>query len=182
MPADQHTRPAVFYSFSFCQNRSWSSFFPSGAEIVRYLQEVCEKYEILDKIELNTDVAECRWLEDELLWQVTLKHMVAGAGDLSAKERLQKVQEHGEQSVYSFTEIVKAKVVASAVGGLVEPRGWPENIPGREDFTGNIFHSARWDYNVDFKDKDVIVVGTGCSAAQFVPKLTQESYGAKSVR
>lgn len=65
------------------------------------------------------------------------------------------------------------------MGGLVEPKGWPDNIPGADIFEGPIFHSARWDYTVDFKDKNVVVVGTGCSAAQFVPRLTKEM-GAKS--
>lgn len=174
-------RPAVFYSFSFCPNPQWSSFFPPGPEIVQYLHDVCQQYEIADKIECNTDVEQCRWLENEQLWEVTLRHLIHGVGDLSSKDRLKLQQEKGDQAVFSSTEIVKAKVVISAVGGLVEPRGWPENIPGKENFKGPIFHSARWDYSVDLKDKDVVVVGTGCSAAQFVPKLSKAPYHAKSV-
>jgi cation diffusion facilitator CzcD-associated flavoprotein CzcO len=44
-----------------------------------------------------------------------------------------------------------------------------------------MFHSARWDYSVDLKDKNVLVVGTGCSAAQAVPQLTKAPFNAKSV-
>ena len=62
----------------------------------------------------------------------------------------------------------------------VEPKVWPEEIPGKDKFQGQIFHSARWNYKVDLKGKDIIVVGTGCSAAQFVPRLTKQ-FGAKSV-
>ncbi len=62
-----------------------------------------------------------------------------------------------------------------------EPNTWPDTIPGRDQFEGDIFHSARWDYNVDLRDKDVIVVGTGCSAAQFVPRLPKEPYNVKSL-
>jgi len=82
--------------------------------------------------------------------------------------------------VYVRSENIRAKVLISCVGGLVEPNRWPESIPGKENFQGDIFHSARWKYDVDLKDKDVVVVGTGCSAAQFVPELTK-TYGAKSV-
>jgi cation diffusion facilitator CzcD-associated flavoprotein CzcO len=63
---------------------------------------------------------------------------------------------------------------------LVEPKTFPQEIPGKDKFQGHLFHSARWKFDVDLKDKDVIVVGTGCSAAQFVPRLTKE-YGCKSV-
>ena len=90
------------------------------------------------------------------------------------------IDEKGRQSVYIKEEIVRAKIVASCAGGFIEPNAWPDTIPGKDQFEGSIFHSAKWDYNVDLKDKNVVVVGTGCSAAQFVPKLTKE-YGAASV-
>lgn len=107
--------------------------------------------------------------------------MVAGMGDLSAKDRAKIVQEKGEHAVYSETEIVKAKVVVSCVGGLVEPKGWPDEIPGLEKFNGKVFHSARWDETVDLQEKNVVVVGTGCSSAQIVPRLPNAPYNAKSV-
>lgn len=173
--------PAVFYSFSFAQNPNWTSLYPPGPEIVRYYHEVCEQYKITDKIELNTDIVECRWSEAEKLWIITLRRMVAGMGDLSSKDRQKVVDLEGERAVYSETEVVKAKVVISAVGGLVEPKGWPDEIPGIENFKGKMFHSARWEENVDFTDKNVVVVGTGCSSAQLVPRLPNAPYNAKSV-
>lgn len=172
--------PAVFYSFSFCPNNKWTTFHPPGHEIVKYLHGVCEKYEIADKIQLNTEVTELRWLEDEEVWEATLTHMFPGTGDLSERERKEKIATLGKESVYLREEIVRAKIVASAAGALVEPKGWPD-IPGRETFEGDIFHSARWDHDVNLNNKDVIVVGTGCSAAQFVPRLTKAPYNAKSV-
>ena len=102
-------------------------------------------------------------------------------GDIPSKERAKIIKEKGEASVYSETEVVRARVVISAVGGLVEPRGWPDDIPGIENFKGPMFHSARWDEGVDFTDKNVVVVGTGCSSAQLVPRLTNAPYNAKSV-
>jgi cation diffusion facilitator CzcD-associated flavoprotein CzcO len=174
-------RPALFYSFSFAQNPRWTSLYPEGPEIVKYYHGVCEQFNIVDKIELNTDVEECRWLEEEQLWEVTLRHLVHGMGDLGYKDRAKVLREQGESAVYSSTEVVRAKVVISAVGGLVEPRGLPDDVPGWDNFKGPVFHSARWDDSVDFTDKDVLVVGTGCSAAQFVPKLTRAPFNAKSV-
>lgn len=103
------------------------------------------------------------------------------AGDLSAYDRQQRITDQGADSVYLRQEIVKARVVISAAGGLVEPKTFPNLIPGREQFEGKVFHSARWDSNVDLNGKDVIVVGTGCSAAQLVPKIAKAPYNAKSV-
>ncbi|KAK8156916.1 hypothetical protein BC567DRAFT_258255 [Phyllosticta citribraziliensis] len=172
--------PALFYSFSFAQNPYWSSGCPPGSEIFDYLNRVCSRYRIVDKIQLNTDVVGCVWLEDERVWELELRHLVQGMGDLSVKERGKVIEEEGETAVFCGREVVRAKVVLSCVGGLVEPRGWPDHIPGEKKFQGSIFHSARWNYDVDLKDKNVVVVGTGCSAAQFVPLLTK-SLGAKRV-
>ncbi|KAL8736242.1 MAG: hypothetical protein Q9166_000397 [cf. Caloplaca sp. 2 TL-2023] len=173
--------PAPFYSFSFSPNLRWTSLHPGGAEIYKYLSHITEKYRFVDKIQVNTDVSELRWLEDERLWEVTLTHMVPGTGDLSRKVINQRIAEHGKESVYLRQEVVRARIVCSCAGGLVEPNAWPSSIPGRDTFEGPVFHSARWDDTVDLNDKNVIVVGTGCSAAQFVPRLTKEPYNAKSV-
>ncbi|MCJ1475616.1 hypothetical protein MMC13_004279 [Lambiella insularis] len=172
--------PALFYSFSWAPLYKSSTFFPPGPEIIKYFHDVCDRYQITDKIQLNTDVAEMLWLEEQQVWEVTLQHMATGAGDLSARQRNQRIEQHGEAAVYVRREIVRAKIVASCVGGLVEPNDWPKNIPGRENFQGDIFHSARWNYDVSLTNKDVVVLGTGCSAAQFTALITKAPYNAKS--
>lgn len=123
---------------------------------------------------------ECKWLETEKVWEITIQHLEVGVGDLSEWDRAQKIKREGTAGVYVSEEKIRAKVLISAVGALVEPKLLSKSLPGQDIFKGEIFHSARFDYNVDLKDKDVIVVGTGCSAAQFAPRLRKE-YGAKSV-
>ena len=66
-----------------------------------------------------------------------------------------------------------ASVLVSGAGPLVEP-SWPD-IPGLEGFAGHRFHSARWDHDVDLRDLRVGVVGTGASAAQFVPHVQRQA-------
>lgn len=138
-------------------------------------------YGIVDKFALNANVTDLHWLDDEKLWQCTIKYMAKGTGDLSQGDQQKIIDEHGIDSLYVGEEKVKSRVVFSAVGGLVEPREWPEDVAGRENFKGELFHSARWKQDVDLKDKDVVVVGTGCSAAQLVPQLTKEPFYARSV-
>lgn len=174
-------RPAAFYSFSFSPNYGWTSLHPGGAEIYQYLNDICEKYQFIDKIQFDTDVSELRWLDGEKIWEATLTYMVPGTGDLSRRDQERRIAENGRESVYLRQEIVRARIVCSCAGGLVEPNAWPSSIPGRDTFEGPVFHSARWDPNVELKDKDVVVIGTGCSAAQFVPLLTKEPYNARSL-
>jgi cation diffusion facilitator CzcD-associated flavoprotein CzcO len=168
------------YSFSFAQNPHWTSLFPSGPEIIRYLYDVCEKFEILDKIQFDTSVKSVRWLDDVNEWEVQLDYLAPGVGDLSTRERQQWEKEKGVHTVVLRTEIVRAKIVCSAVGGLVEPKP-PLDVPGLDTFEGEIVHTARWKKDLDLKGKDVVVVGTGCSAGQVVPQLVKPEYGAKHV-
>jgi cation diffusion facilitator CzcD-associated flavoprotein CzcO len=62
-----------------------------------------------------------------------------------------------------------AQFVISGMGPLSNPI--PPEIPGLETFTGHCFHSARWDHDHDLTGKRVAVIGTGSSAAQFVPEI-----------
>jgi cation diffusion facilitator CzcD-associated flavoprotein CzcO len=145
------------------------------------MADVCEKYQIVDKIQFNTDVQELRWIEDDEEWEVTLLHLVPGTGDLAQQERDRIATQEGQHAVYVKTEIVRAKVVVSGVGGLVEPKTVPEDIPGFEDFEGEIVHTARWNDQIDLRNKDVIMFGSGCSAAQVIPELVKPEANVGSI-
>jgi cation diffusion facilitator CzcD-associated flavoprotein CzcO len=62
-----------------------------------------------------------------------------------------------------------SKTLIVGAGGLSEPR-MPQ-IDGIDTFQGEVFHSARWDHDVDVVGKRVAVIGTGASAIQIVPEL-----------
>jgi len=47
------------------------------------------------------------------------------------------------------------------------------DIEGIDTFQGHVFHSARWDHDVDLTGKRVAVIGTGASAIQIVPELAK---------
>jgi cation diffusion facilitator CzcD-associated flavoprotein CzcO len=66
----------------------------------------------------------------------------------------------------------EATAVVCAVGKLDLPS--IPKIPGQESFAGHQMHSARWDHSVDVRGRDVIVLGNGASATQFVPVIAPE--------
>ncbi|KAK4507518.1 hypothetical protein PRZ48_001253 [Zasmidium cellare] len=91
-----------------------------------------------------------RWNEPEQLWEVTVK-------DEKTKE----------------TRLWRCRVLVSAVGSLSIPKQC--EIPGADSFKGPLFHSAQWDHKFDWTDKDVVVLGNGCSATQFVPVMSEKA-------
>jgi cation diffusion facilitator CzcD-associated flavoprotein CzcO len=66
-----------------------------------------------------------------------------------------------------------ARFLVLATGSLHRPA-----IPalrGIESFRGVTFHSARWRHGTEIRGKHVAVIGTGASAAQFVPSIAEHA-------
>jgi cation diffusion facilitator CzcD-associated flavoprotein CzcO len=100
------------------------------------------------------------WSDESQLWTVRLKNRVTG-------EEFQR----------------KCRILVSAAGFLGTPKtlevdgnsGLAELTVGVDSFRGEIFHSSQWRHDISLHGKKVIVIGNGCSATQFVPKIALES-------
>ncbi|CAO1634095.1 unnamed protein product [Sympodiomycopsis kandeliae] len=148
--------PAPLYSFSFRQKTDWSTFFPKQPELKSYFAEVAAEFELSDKFHMQTTVQEARFDEVTNLWHIYTEDLPD-----RATSGVQPAKHH-----------FVCKLFVSAVGGLSQPNEC--NIPGHENFKGQIFHSAQWDHSVSLQDRNVVVVGNGSSATQFVPHLAKQ--------
>lgn len=72
-------------------------------------------------------------------------------------------------TVETDADTYDARVVVLGVGALCEPK-LPE-IDGIDEFSGQVFHTARWDHRTVLAGKRVAVIGTGASAIQVVPSI-----------
>lgn len=148
--------PALWYSIQAELNDNWSDLRPPQYEMEEYILTVVDKYNLRSRTKFETAVKTLTWDESSGLWKLCATNVKTGQR-------------------YEHT----AKVVFSCQGGLVYPNGM--DFPGLKDrFQGQYMHSALWDHSVDFKGKNVVVVGNGCSAAQVVPAL-MDDYGVKSL-
>ncbi len=77
-------------------------------------------------------------------------------------------QGQGWQLTLASGEVDRADVVIAATGVLHHPS--TPQIPGMNDFAGELFHSARWDHNVPL-DGRVGVIGMGSTGVQLVSAL-----------
>lgn len=133
--------PSHLYSYSFEPKTDWSRKFAPQAEIVAYIQHCVDKHQLAGKIRCNTEVASAEFEQASGLWRV--------------------IGKDGEHYL--------AQALVSACGQLNQP-AYPR-IPGLESFSGEAFHSARWNHAYDLAGKRVAVIGTGASAIQFVPEI-----------
>ncbi|KAF7587862.1 hypothetical protein BBP40_006631 [Aspergillus hancockii] len=155
--------PTLFYSFSFAPNYRSRTIFLSGCEYVEYLYTVIERAGIADKIQLNTEVISAEWIEQDAEWELEIRHR-------SGNEKTGMNQASDGENC---GKTIRAKTMISAVGILVQPNGWPAEVPGRDAFYGQVLHSSQWPAKTNFDGRDVVLIGAGCSAAQIVPVLLQ---------
>lgn len=133
-----------FYSYSFAQRIDWPLLYSTHDVLLDYFQQCAEDFGLRDSIQFGTEVTSMTWDDASATWKLRTK-----TGDTE--------------------ETFVAQAVVSAVGQLNRPQ-IPE-IPGQDRFQGPAFHSAEWDHAVDLEGKRVAVIGTGASAAQFVPAI-----------
>jgi 4-hydroxyacetophenone monooxygenase len=135
--------PNQLYSLSFAQTNDWVSRFSAQPDILAYLRTVAADLELTKVIEFSSEVLEARFDEAAARWELDVRTL------------------DGVTRTHRFAAVI------SAVGQLNRP-SFPA-IAGRDRFEGPSFHSAAWDDTVDLAGKRVAVIGTGASAAQFVP-------------
>ncbi|MGE3298326.1 MAG: flavin-containing monooxygenase [Porticoccaceae bacterium] len=117
--------------------------FASGFEIMEHCQNIAEKFGFYDHCLFHTTVEETRWDDATGRW-------IVGT-------------DRGDQ--------MKARFLIIANGILTTPK--LARIEGMETFKGKAFHTSRWDYNVDLKDKRVGIIGTGATAVQAIPEIAK---------
>ncbi|WP_327321947.1 NAD(P)/FAD-dependent oxidoreductase [Streptomyces sp. NBC_01210] len=71
--------------------------------------------------------------------------------------------------IETSTGPLTADMLIDASGPIAEPS--TPQLKGLDGFTGEVFHSARWNHDLDLTGRTVVVVGTGASAIQFVPAI-----------
>jgi 4-hydroxyacetophenone monooxygenase len=137
-----------FYSYACAQTSDWPSFYSTQAVLLDYFRTCADEFGVRERIRFGTEVAEAVWDDDRCVWTLLLR-------------------------TSEGSRTVEHQAVVSAVGQLNRPK--LPDIAGIGDFAGPWFHSARWDDEVDMAHRRVAVVGTGASAAQFIPHLADRA-------
>lgn len=123
---------------------SYSERYPSRAELLSYLNEVADRFDLRSLFTFGTTVTSAVFDDQSGLWNVTTD---AGTS-------------------------YRATYVVTAVGLLSAPNVPP--FPGRENFSGEVYHTSRWPQEpVDLAGKKVAVVGTGSSGIQVIPEVAK---------
>ncbi|KAI0902789.1 FAD/NAD(P)-binding domain-containing protein [Ustulina deusta] len=138
--------PSHNYVYSFEPKADFLSVYASSGEIQSYFEGFVQKYDLSRFLRLSCLVKETSWNEHDGRWEVEIHNLVTG-------------------------EIVQdwCHILVNACGYLNKP-AWPK-IPGMQDYGGTCVHSADYDTSISLTNKNVLLIGSGSSAAQILPAI-----------
>lgn len=137
-----------FYCYSFEPSDHWTEFFARQPELQAYFEGVMAKHGIEPHVQWETEVLGAEWDDASATWTVRVR------------------------SADGTESTLVARAFISAVGQLNRPH--LPDLPGRDDFAGPSFHSARWDHDVDLTGKRVAMIGAGASGFQIAPTIAPD--------
>lgn len=140
--------PNHAYSYSFGPRYPWTRYFSLRDEIMNYIVKSADDFGVRQNVRFSTELVAAQWNDDSQDWRVVLR------------------------SKDGTEETANVAVLVSSIGLLNVP-AVPE-ISGVGEFEGPVFHSSRWENDLDLQGKRVSIIGTGATAMQIVPSIADQ--------
>ena len=119
-------------------------------QILGYLGEVIEENELGEHIRYGYRIESARWVSADRVWHL---QVLSAAGD----KRIE----------------LQAGFLWMCQGYYDHGRGYTPQWPGMARFAGTIVHPQHWPDALDLRDRRVVVIGSGATAATLVPAIAQ---------
>ena len=123
----------------------------SAEEILKYLNAVLDEEDIRRHIRYQHEVKSASWSSDEGLWRVIVERIDSG-------------------ELLEFT----TNFLWMCQGYYKHSEGYTPEWPGMDNFKGPIVHPQTWPEDLDYKDKHVLVIGSGATAATIIPAMAAD--------
>lgn len=122
----------------------WSTRYLHGPEIRQYLEHFVDRHDLRKDIQLDTELLSANWDAEQNLWRVTT----------------------------STGQVFVVRYLITALG-LLSTAKMP-NIPGIDEFKGEICHTSRWREDYDLTNKRVGVLGNGSTGVQVITAIASK--------
>jgi cation diffusion facilitator CzcD-associated flavoprotein CzcO len=134
------------YGYSF---KPWTGTpIATAQEIRKYMSDVIEENDLAEHIRYRHRITTASWSSDTNQWTV-------GAIEL-----------HTGETLYFTTAFLWM-----CQGYYRHEEGYTPQWPGMQDFKGQIVHPQTWPEELALRDKRVVVIGSGATAATLVPAV-----------
>ncbi|HEY5155354.1 MAG TPA: NAD(P)/FAD-dependent oxidoreductase [Acidimicrobiales bacterium] len=151
-----HTYPGIrsdsdLYTFGY-RFKPWTGPPIATAEqILRYMGEVIDENDLGRHIRYHHQISAASWSSEENLWTLEVTRTDTG-------------------EVFRFT----TNFLWMCQGYYRHSQGYTPEWPGMDSFHGPIVHPQTWPDDLDYAGKNVIVIGSGATAATLVPAIAAD--------
>ena len=122
-----------------------------GPRILDYLRETITENSIDKKIRYNQQVTKAQWSSEDSRWSLTVTDKVS-------------------DEVKTFT----CGYLFMCSGYYSYKQGFTPEFAGVEKFQGKVVHPQQWPQDLDYKNKRVVVIGSGATAMTLVPAMAND--------
>lgn len=123
----------------------------SREQILDYLGSAIEDADLAPHIRYRQRVQSANWSSDENCWTL----QVSSGSEAQSRP-------------------IQADFLWMCQGYYQHDRGYTPNWPGLHDFRGEVIHPQHWPETVDLKNRKVVVIGSGATAATLIPALAEQ--------
>jgi cation diffusion facilitator CzcD-associated flavoprotein CzcO len=152
-----HNYPGVrsdsdLYTFGY-KFKPWTNApIASREEILKYLGEAIEENDLAPHIRYGHEIKSVNWTEESKVWTVQAVN-----------------RESGEAQEFTCNFLWMCQ------GYYRHSEGYTPQWKGMNDFKGQIVHPQTWPEDLDYRDKNVLVIGSGATAATLIPAMAKDS-------
>ena len=122
-----------------------------GPSIRSYVSETAREHGIDQHIHFGHKVLSANWAKEQSVWTVT--------AELSGGEKVQ----------------CRANFLYMCSGYYDYERGYRPEFPGESSFAGEIIHPQHWPEDLDYSNKNVVIIGSGATAVTLVPAMADKA-------
>src|SRR5690606_17051794 len=122
----------------------------SGDAILAYLRETVEEHGIAPHIRFHHHVKRASWSSETARWTVEI-----------------------ERSDTSSTTTLTCRHLFLGTGYYRYDQGYRPRFEGEERFDGQLVHPQHWPEDLEYRDKKVVVIGSGATAVTLVPAMAE---------
>lgn len=121
------------------------------ADAIRaYLSDTAKKHHIDEKIQYRHFVNKLEWSTSKDRWSLEVSHD-------------------------GTTSTIMSKYIVMGTGYYDYKDPLEANIPGLDNFKGQVIHPQFWPEDLDYADKKVIIIGSGATAVTLLPNLAKKA-------
>ncbi len=151
-----HTYPGIrsdsdLYTFGY-RFKPWTSApIATADEILTYMGEVIEENELGQHIRYRHQISSAEWSSDQCLWTLDVTRL-----------------DTGEQRRFT------GRFLWMCQGYYRHSEGYTPEWEDMDRFQGQIVHPQTWPDDLDYAGKEVLVIGSGATAATLIPAMAPD--------